>query len=245
MGNLLQIVIILLLIILLSLIIRYIQNNNSLELFSNTVSNYDKKKYLANISEEHIEFILLNLKLGINKYLTVIQHQPFHYDNKHFKPIGQLSIITDKEIPQKSTFFTEAIKNNESAHLCASFNSKPKDYEYVWDSSMMYESTTTPFSIWRPKPEPGFVALSDIIVRGMQKPSVDIMTCVPINHTIKLNNVNSLLWRDNGISCKSVGRSFKRCINDDIKHELYDLIKDYNGMFTDDEKKIVISAISK
>ena len=35
----------------------------------------------------------------------------------------------------------------------------------------------------------------DIIVRGMQKPSVDIMTCVPINHTIKLNNVNSLLWR--------------------------------------------------
>ena len=63
MENLPKIIIILSLIVLLGLIIRYLQNNK-VELFTNSIANVDKQKYLANISEEHIEFLLLNVKLG-------------------------------------------------------------------------------------------------------------------------------------------------------------------------------------
>lgn len=244
MDNLPEIIIILSLIILLGLIIRYLQNNK-LELFTNRIANVDKQKYLANISEEHIEFLLLNVKLGEKKYLTVIHHQPITYQNKQYLPIGQLSIITEKEIPQKSNFFTNAIRQNESAHLCSSINSLPTDYQELWNSSMMFEPTSTPFSIWRPIPKPGFVSLSDIIVRGMQKPSLDLITCVPVEHTVQLNNVNSLIWSDNGILCNSVGRSFKKCISDNVNIDKYDLNNEIDGLFTNNKKSIVISAKSR
>ena len=84
--------------------VRYLQNSNIVVEMFNNVSEFDKKKYLANISEEHIEFVLLNVKLGINKYLTVIQHQPFTYNNNNYLPIGQLSVITDEEIPKINIF---------------------------------------------------------------------------------------------------------------------------------------------
>jgi hypothetical protein len=233
MENLPQIIIVLSLIILLALIVRYLQSNkNKIELFTNNISEVDKKKYLANISEEHIEFILLNVKLGIKKYLTVIHHQPFNYQNKQYLPIGQLSIITDEEIPQKSSFFTNAIRENESAHLCSSINSVPTDYQEIWNSSMMYEPASTPFSIWRPIPKPGFISLSDIIVRGMQKPNTSLITCVPKEHTVQLNNANSLIWSDNGIECISIGRSFKTCINDNRNVVKHDLNNEIDGLFT-------------
>jgi hypothetical protein len=244
MESLSKIIIIISLIILLSLLVRYLQNSNIVVEMFNNVSEFDKKKYLANISEEHIEFVLLNVKLGINKYLTVIQHQPFTHNNNNYLPIGQLSVITDEEIPQKSTFFENLIKEKESAHLCASFNSKPIDYQEIWNSSMMYEPATTPFSIWRPIPETGFIALTDIITRGRQKPSTNLMTCIPIEHTVKMNNINGLIWSDYGIECNSVGRSFKKCINDSRNIEIYDLINDYTGIFNDNENKLVISARS-
>lgn len=243
MENLSKIIIILSLIILLSLITRYLQNNK-IELFTNSISDIDKQKYLANISEEHIEFVLSNVKLGEKKYLTVIHHQPFTYQNKQYLPIGQLSLITDTEIPQKSSFFNNAIRENESAHLCSSIQSNPTDYQEIWNSSMMYEPTTTPFSIWRPIAKPGFISLTDIIVKGMQKPSLDIITCVPIEHTIKLNNTNSLLWSDNGIQCNSIGRSFKKCNNDNRNTDKYDLNNEINGLFTNNKKSIRISAMS-
>jgi hypothetical protein len=243
MENLPKIIIVLSLIILLALIIRYLQNNN-IELFTNNISEVDKKKYLTNISEEHIEFILLNVKLGIKKYLTVIHHQPFNYQNKQYLPIGQFSIITNEEIPQKSNFFTNAIRENESAHLCSSINSVPSDYQEIWNSNMMYEPTSTPFSIWRPIPKPGFISLSDVIVRGMQKPNTNFITCVPIEHTVQLNNSNSLIWSDNGIECISIGRSFKRCINDTRNFIKYDLNNDINGLITDNENSIFVSAKS-
>jgi len=230
MESLSKIIIILSLIILLSLIIRYLDNKNYIELFSNGISNIDKKKYMANISEENIEFVLLNHKLGYNKYLTIIQHLPFNFNKNYYLPIGQLSIITEKEIPQKSKFFEDVIKNNESVYLCASFNSNPTDFEEIWNSSMMFEPTVTSFSIWRPKPPSGYIALSDIIVKGRQKPNVNIMTCVPIDHTVKLQSVNSLIWKDNGIICSSVGRSFNKCINDDSKFTKYDLKNDFDGL---------------
>jgi hypothetical protein len=230
MESLSKIIIILSLIILLSLIIRYLHNKKSIELFSNGISNIDKKKYMANISEENIEFVLLNHKLGYNKYLTVIQHLPFNFNKNYYLPIGQLSIITEKEIPQKSKFFENAIKNNESVYLCASFNINPTDFEEIWNSSMMFEPTNASFSIWRPKPPSGYIALSDIIVKGRQKPNVNIMTCVPIDHTVKLQSVNSLIWKDNGIICSSVGRSFNKCINDDSNFIKYDLKNDFDGL---------------
>ena len=87
MESLSKIIIILSLIILLSLIIRYLHNKKSIELFSNGISNIDKKKYMANISEENIEFVLLNHKLGYNKYLTVIQHLPFNFNKNREKII--------------------------------------------------------------------------------------------------------------------------------------------------------------
>ena len=244
MENLPKIIIILSLIVLLGLIIRYLQNNK-VELFTNSIANVDKQKYLANISEEHIEFLLLNVKLGEKKYLTVIHHQPFNYQNKQFLPIGQLSIITEEEIPQKSNFFTNAIRENESAHLCSSINSLPNDYQEIWNSSMMFEPTSTPFSVWRPIPKSGFVSLSDIIVRGMQKPSLDLITCVPVEHTIQLSNINGIIWSDNGIQCNSIGRSFKKCVNDDRNINKYDLNNEINGLFTNNKKSLIVSAKSK
>ena len=242
MENLSKIIIVISLIIFLSLIMRLLQTKNRTELFSNNVSNVEKKKYLVNISEENIEFVLLNLKLGDSKYLTVIQHLPFNLNKNYYLPIGQLSIITDKEVPQQSDFFNKQIKDNESAHLCASFNKNPTDYEEIWNSSMMNEPTANSFSIWRPKAPSGFVALSDIVVRGMQKPDVNIMTCVPIDHTIKLKSVNSLIWKDNGIFCSNVGRSFNKCENDDeYKYEKRDLKNELDGVFTNNGNKLVVN----
>ena len=56
------------------------------------------------------------------------------------------------------------------------------------------------------------------------------MTCVPIDHTVKLQSVNSLIWKDNGIICSSVGRSFNKCINDDSNFIKYDLKNDFDGL---------------
>jgi len=242
MESLSKIIIILSLIILLSLMIRCLQNKNNIELFSNTISDFDKNKYIANNSEENIEFVLLNHKLGYNKYLTVIQHLPFNYKNNQYLPIGQLSIVTDKEIPQKSEFFDNKIKNNESAHLCASFNTHPTDFEEIWNSSMMFEPSIPSFSVWKPKAPSGYIALSDIIVKGRQKPNTNIMTCVPIDHTVKLKSVNSLIWKDNGIICSDVGRSFNKCINDIDNIDKRDLNKTIDGMFTENNNKIIINA---
>ena len=109
---------------------------------------------------------------------------------------------------------------------------------------MMFEPTSTPFSIWRPIPKSGFVSLSDIIVRGMQKPSLDLITCVPVEHTVNLSNINGLIWSDNGIQCNSIGRSFKKCVNDDRNIDKYDLNNEINGLFTNDKKSLIVSATS-
>ena len=69
-------------------------NNKTVELFT---QKNNKNKYLANASEEHIEFTLSNVKLGINKYLTVITHLPFNHEGKQYYPIGQLSVITNEK----------------------------------------------------------------------------------------------------------------------------------------------------
>ena len=83
------------LMIVLVLIIRCLDSPK--ETFNNTPVN----NYLVNVAEEHMEFILSNVKLGQFKYLTVIQHRAFNANNRMYYPIGQLSIITEEIIPQQ------------------------------------------------------------------------------------------------------------------------------------------------
>lgn len=199
-------------------------------------------KYRSDIGTEHMEFVLSNVKLGEYKYLTVIHHRPFNFNGKMFHPLGQLSIVTEDVKPQQSEYIQEAIKNNQSAHLCASYQVFPLDYTEIWNTSHMLEPIPDVFSIWRPIVPDGYVALADIIVRGRQKPANNLITCVPVDDTVALSSINQIQWSDNKFSCHSVGRQYSVCSKEGSNElPIIDLKNSIPGISIDDEQVIYVS----
>jgi hypothetical protein len=228
------------LIVVLTLTIRSLSKNT--EKFNN--SGVGVSKYIVDVSEEHMEFVLSNVKLGQYKYLTVIQHRPFNINGRLYHPIGQLSIITEEIKPQQSEFIHNAIKNSQSAHMCASHQVFPTDYQEVWNTSYMLEPISEVFSIWRPVVPDGHISLSDLIVRGRQKPPLNSITCVPVEDTVTLSSSNQIQWNDNNIECHNVGSNFTSCKTTNNEPIIVDLKINVAGLSISDEKNLHISASS-
>jgi hypothetical protein len=60
------------------------------------------------------------------------------------------------------------------------------------DFVMMY--STNSFSVWRPIPPPHYIPLSDVLVRGQDKPNLSIISCVNENLLRSYNDYNTELY---------------------------------------------------
>lgn len=225
------------LILVLIIILRCLKNSQKENFFNTHVNNY-----LVNTDEEHMDFVLSNVKLGQYKYLTVIHHRSFNYNNKMYYPVGQLSIITDEIVPQQSEFIQKAINDNKSANMCSSHQLFPLDFEEIWNTSVMSEPISETFSIWRVIPPEGAVALTDIIVRGRQKPPLNSITCVPHSDTINIDSSNQIQWSDNNIECHSVGSNFVSCKSNNYKVNTFDLKNSVGTFIIDNESILNVNA---
>ena len=89
----------------------------------------------------------------------------------------------------------------------------------------------------------GYIALSDIVVRGRQKPPNNIITCVPVEDTVRVKTINHLIWKDNNIIC-NVG-SFLQCTKgNEAPRDIYDINSEYDGMTNNEENILEINASS-
>ena len=110
-------------------------------------------------------------------------------DINYYSPIGNVAVITN--IPASVNDLTR--EQVLGLTYLVKGGALPIDFEKVWDNSRNREQQ--PMTIWKVIPPQGYVALSDVIVPGYDKPSTDLITCLPVEAVIPINNLNSALWK--------------------------------------------------
>ena len=76
----------------------------------------------------------------------------------------------------------------------------PKDYRLIWNSVNGCEGCMLPeneVSIWRPIAEEGFVSLGDVVVRGINKPALDMIRTIPIEYAVRVEYKHKV-WGSDG-----------------------------------------------
>ena len=70
---------------------------------------------------------------------------------------------------------------------------KPTDYEKIWDNRST--NSSTPLSIWKAIPPADHFAMGDITVSGYEKPSVDLIRCLPKQILQPSKLIGTALWK--------------------------------------------------
>lgn len=141
--------------------------------------------FINNFPKQNFKKIWEN-KLDNGKYISFwIRNDDINY----YLPIGNVAVITD--IPANINDLSQ------DQVLGLSYLVKggafPTDFEKVWDNSHNREQQ--PMTIWKVIPPPGYVALTDIVSPGYDKPSTDLITCLPIDAVIQNDSINDALWK--------------------------------------------------
>jgi hypothetical protein len=67
------------------------------------------------------------------------------------------------------------------------------DFEKIWDNKNV--SSQDPVSIWKVITPSGYVAMSDVVVPGYDKPSDDIIKCLPLEVLSDNEKINDINWK--------------------------------------------------
>ena len=125
-------------------------------------------------------------KLENNKYLSFWQRND---DINYYSSVGQIAFLNDipssvqdlDQMQQKGLGFL--VKGGKPA----------ADFERVWENSRNRDQE--PMSVWKIIPPEGYVALSDIVVKGYGKPSPYIISCLPKEIVSNKGIINNFLWK--------------------------------------------------
>jgi hypothetical protein len=75
----------------------------------------------------------------------------------------------------------------------------PISYVKIWSSDMLDDNTDIKdFSIWQPVPPEGYVAMGDIVVPSLSKPTRSKMICIPKKDTNANEQIKSQIFEYNG-----------------------------------------------
>lgn len=124
-------------------------------------------------------------KMEDGRYISFWIRNP---ENNYF-PVGQVSIISANSADKNT------LKSDETQGLSflVKGGAKPTDYEKIWDNSST--NSSTPLSVWKATPPSGHFAMSDIMVSGYNKPSVDLIRCLPTEILKPINLIGTPLWK--------------------------------------------------
>ncbi len=124
-------------------------------------------------------------KMEDGRYISFWIRNP---ENNYF-PVGQVAIVSSN-MADKNLF-----KNDEYeglAFLCKG-GAKPSGFEKIWDNKSTNSSTQ--LSVWKIIPPSGHFAMSDIVVSGFDKPSVDLIRCLPLEILKSNKLLGTALWK--------------------------------------------------
>jgi hypothetical protein len=124
-------------------------------------------------------------KMEDGRYISFWIRSP---ENNYF-PVGQVAIVSSN-IADKNIFKAD---DNEGLSFLMKGGAKPSDYEKIWDNSST--NSTTPLSVWKVIPPTGHLAMSDITVSGYEKPSLDLIRCIPNELLKPVNLIGTALWK--------------------------------------------------
>lgn len=145
------------------------------------------------------------------------KQRPFIYITgqiKHIKiwdsrRLGSLGLGNLWDYPDKLPV-AELNGYNEISNLFTINNDVPKGYLYVrkdlskpaidyiriWDNAGAFGGKT--ISMWRPIPPEHYIALSDVLVLGLNKPDNNLVKCVHEDYVISKTSVQKAIWTSEG-----------------------------------------------
>jgi hypothetical protein len=133
-------------------------------------------------------------------YISVFMHLPFQYNTTTYSPLGQYIRVSKDPLDlsnPKSANLNSDLMSDIRMKGCLNYLSSstyyPVEYNLIWSSDILPDSGEI-FSVWRPVPPPGMMALGDIIVSGTSKPVREYITCLPITMLSFSGVSNGLLW---------------------------------------------------
>ena len=165
------------------------QNREGFEITTPPVSNISSKIlsslfFMRDFPKQ--DFIKIReIKTDDNKYVSFWQRKK----SGDYSPIGHVAIKTN----------TPAGINdlNVNQHACLQYLVKggmnPVDFEKIWDNKHL--DGQEPFSIWKVITPSGYFAMSDIVVDSYDKPSDDIIQCLPIEVLNDNARINDLILK--------------------------------------------------
>jgi hypothetical protein len=81
----------------------------------------------------------------------------------------------------------------------------PTDYTLIWSSAANCDDcmpSGNEVSFWRPVPPANYVSLGDVAVQGSQKPSVDMIKCVPEKYVREVD-YEDMAWNERGFKVRT------------------------------------------
>lgn len=126
-------------------------------------------------------------KMDDDRYISFWRRDSF----KDYYPIGDVAITT---LDHPTTDNLERPLHDGLSILVKDKDSKkPLDYEKIWDNQHL--KGESPLSIWKVIPDDGYVAMGDIVVNGYDKPSRDIIRCLPRRVVEESGKIGQYLWK--------------------------------------------------
>ncbi len=121
-----------------------------------------------------------------NKYVSFWQRN----DNiNYYSPIGQIAIIND--VPASINDIDQNIF--KGIGLLVKGGKPAADFEKIWENSR--NRNQEPMTVWKVIPPEGYIALSDIVVKGYEKPDKYIISCLPKEIVSNKGIINNYIWK--------------------------------------------------
>jgi hypothetical protein len=128
-------------------------------------------------------------------YISVFMHDAFQYNTTKYTPLGQYIRVSSHplDISDINSNLMVDIRSKQCLNYLCSGSYYPVEYKLIWTSDIIPESGSI-FSIWRPVPPAGCVALGDVIVSGVSKPAREYISCLPATMLTQTGLSNGILW---------------------------------------------------
>jgi hypothetical protein len=106
-----------------------------------------------------------------------------------YYPIGHIVLKT------KTTSGINDIKQSENEGLkyLIKGGEDASDFEKIWDNKNINDQD--PVSIWKVITPSGYVAMSDVVVKGHDKPATNIIKCLPMEVVMDSEKINDNQWK--------------------------------------------------
>jgi hypothetical protein len=130
-------------------------------------------------------------------------------NNQLFFPCGSIWRGTNQQLRNKHS----TAHGPEKKTIVISGEMKaPEDFTLIWSSATSCPDCMddgNQISFWRPTPPEGYVSLGDVAVHGDQKPSVDIIKCVPKKYTREVKYEDAV-WTEKGFKMRQYDATGKK-----------------------------------